>query len=404
MNRNTFSFECPNFNWANSIKQYQHTKLNPFEGRSCSPPQKISHKDIKHAEVFYNPITQKYNDKDFHRKTVSIEKNIIPNRIASYQDNALRYEQTYDIINLRDKLKVFKDHSDYPKVKDPSKNKSVIDMSKKEFNILSNINLKVHHFDKPENRPDKPSTSPVIKPLKKQLWTFKDYDIITNKYVEDHQKKEKVNDQAFKLEAANKYWATHDFNPVLGKFFDPLKESKFQDEEKKKAEIWGKDRVLRLPKKVQDEGLLYNPVNTKILDEERLKQYDLKIKNQKKRYERKNEIEDFILNKGISISERDEKRRMNRKCYEYYKVTDNRGYDIVNFNKNYNTYKSTLILKDNISDWDKLKNKSSMNKSTFNSKRIYKEEYDYFDANDHLHTFKQNRESKGFIYYILTQI
>jgi hypothetical protein len=394
MNKNNFSFDWPNFNWAKSVNQYETNKKNPFQGRSYSPLPRITQKEIKAGEAFFNPITQKYNEKQIQEKTCYQEYKSLPFKVANNYDKTLRYEQTFDIINLKDKLKVFKNHPLYPVEKESIGNKKLKDMSKIEYNILSNTNLTRHHFDKPENRPNKPSTSPVIKPLKKQVWTFKDYDIISNKYLAEHNEKAKINEQALKLEAANKYWKTHNFDPVVGTYFDPKKEEKFQQEQKKIAAEWGKDRVLRLPKKVQEQGLLYNPVNQLILDEERLTAFDIKQKNKKKRYERKNDIEEFILRKGISYSERDETRKMNKKCYDYYREADNRGYDIVNFDKNYNKYKDNLNLKDHMNDWDLLKNKSSTTTSTFGKNKLFKEEYDYSDANKNFHEFKEDRNSK----------
>ena len=56
---------------------------------------------------------------------------------------------------------------------------------------------------------------------------------------------------------------------------------------------WGKDNVLKLPKKVQEQGLLYNPINQIVLDENRLKKYENKIESTKKRYKKKQDIENY---------------------------------------------------------------------------------------------------------------
>ena len=67
------------------------------------------------------------------------------------QDRALRYEQTFDIVNFENKLKGLEDRPDYPKQKPwyfrPGKDTNA------EYNILSNKPLQEHHFAAPEKRP-----------------------------------------------------------------------------------------------------------------------------------------------------------------------------------------------------------------------------------------------------------
>ena len=386
--------ECPNYNWVKDVTDYSQKKHH-YVGTSFSPTKRATYKDFKNNECFFNPLTQKYTNKDYNNQVNSAEKALLPKKISSHYDRNLRYEQTFDIINLKDKLKIFKNHSQYPKVKEPIFN--LKDPSKIEYNILSNVNLTKHHFDKPENRPDKPSTVPLIRPPKRQTWTYKDYDVISNKYNENHDQKYILNDNIHKLEAANKYWKTHNFNPVLGSFYDPKKENKFQDDRIKKASVWGKELVYKLPKKVQDEGLLYNPVNQKVLDEDRLNKYISKEKAIKKRYERKNDIEEFYLCRDLAITDRNEKRQTNKKCYEYYREVDNRGYDIVNFDKTYNKYKDNMSLKDHKNEWELLKEKSSEKNNNFKSKKTFRDNFDYSDANNNLYDFKNKRESKRFL-------
>ena len=386
MNNNQFSFEWPNYNWhleMSKEKRYKNTTI------SFSPQRRITNREIKKNDTFFNPITQRYS-KDDHIIRQSEAKSI-PRKIASYYDRSLRYEQTFNIISLKDKFRLFKNHPDYPTEKEPFGNKTLKDMSKIEYNILSNVNLKDHHFERPEKRPDKPSTSPKIKQSMKQVWTFKDYDIISNKYNNDDSAKSGVNEKAFKLEAASKYWRTHNFNPLTGKYFDDEKEKTYQLAMKEKEKIHGAKQTLKLPKRVQEQGLLYNPVNMKILDKERLINHEERLRNKIKRYEQKNQIDEFFLKRDMALTERAEIRKSNKKCYEYYREQDNRGFNIVN-NSDQPKYKTSLKLKDHKNDWDVLK-EGSINKIN----KVFKEEYDYSDAQTNYDEFKGNRISKFLI-------
>ena len=64
----------------------------------------------------------------------------------------MRFEQTYNVINFENKLTGLENRPDYPKEKPwyfrPDRDSLV------NYNIISNMNLKDHHFDKPEKRPE----------------------------------------------------------------------------------------------------------------------------------------------------------------------------------------------------------------------------------------------------------
>ena len=64
----------------------------------------------------------------------------------------MRYEQTYNILNFENKLKGLESRPDYPKEKPwyfrPGKDTLA------DYNIISNIDMKEHHFAAPEKRPE----------------------------------------------------------------------------------------------------------------------------------------------------------------------------------------------------------------------------------------------------------
>jgi len=106
--------------------------------------------------------------------------------LASNKDRALRYEQTYNILNFQNKMKGLESREDYPKDKPwyfrPGKDTNV------DYNIMSNANLRTHHFAAPENRP---AEDPPEKLRGKNVKKFgiRDYNVITNRYLEHNEDK-----------------------------------------------------------------------------------------------------------------------------------------------------------------------------------------------------------------------
>lgn len=117
-----------------------------------------------------------------------------------------------------------------------------------------------------------------------------------------------ADEQISKTEAASKYWKTHNFDPVRCTFYDEEKEKKFLEDRDAAALIHGKDQVKKLPITVQNEGLMFNPINMKIEDEKRLYERDLREKNKKARYEVRYDVEE--LNRKASMAEQDRQELM----------------------------------------------------------------------------------------------
>lgn len=69
---------------------------------------------------------------------------------------------------------------------------------------------------------------------------------------------------------------------------------------------------------MQNEGLLYNPINMHIEDHERLYQKDLREKNKRKRFEVRYDVEAETRKDGMAQAERDRERRENKIRIERY--------------------------------------------------------------------------------------
>jgi hypothetical protein len=143
-------YSTDNFNWSEEIKNYDHNRKNlAYE---IKDPILVTHKDIYNRDIYFNPVLQKYNDPKLESKVKTEEKTKLINTIVKNKDNSLRVEQYYDIINLNDKLKGLESHQHYPRESHKTKRLSK-EISRTNYNILSNITYDKHHYLKPENRP-----------------------------------------------------------------------------------------------------------------------------------------------------------------------------------------------------------------------------------------------------------
>lgn len=128
------------------------------------------------------------------------------------------------MVNFENKLKGLQDRPDYPKEK-PWYFRQRAETNA-DYNILSNLPLTEHHYAAPEKRP--PPKEEKKEKVKKMTTTgLRDYNIITGRYLEYHEDKLKADQEIQRAEAAYKYWQNHNFDPLLCRLYDPVKEQEF---------------------------------------------------------------------------------------------------------------------------------------------------------------------------------
>ena len=79
----------------------------------------------------------------------------------------------------------------------------------------------------------------------------REYNVVTNKYTQNHDAKVKCNDEIMKAEAAKAYWKRNDFDPIRGQFYDKGKEEKFVGAREAESQVNGQDYCKKLPITVQ---------------------------------------------------------------------------------------------------------------------------------------------------------
>ena len=147
--------------------------------------------------------------------------------------------------------------------------------------------------------------------------------------MEHHDTKVQTDEQILKAEAAQRYWKTHDFDPINAKYYDDKKETTFVNKRDEEAKIHGHDQVKKLPITVQNEGLMYNPVNMKIEDERRLYERDLRENNKKARYEVRYDVESTVRKEGLAEQDRLDQMSLGKVSGLRFKEETQRGYDIL---------------------------------------------------------------------------
>ena len=379
-----------NYSWENQIKKYDYNKTHL--GWEKNPmPAKITTKMVKENDLFFNPILQKYSNTEYDKTLRQKENKKLINSIIKNQDNQLKIEQTFNVINLQDRLKGFETHPNYPIKKDLINKRNKISYDSKYYNILSNLPLNEHHYDKPENRP-KCSTSQLNK---KPKFSYKfgqdrDYDIISTQYKHFNDEKERVDKEFTKIATAKIFYKNNDYNPVKGVYYNKEKEQAYQEKIKEEQKNWGKEKFKNMPKCARGKSDIYNLISLNVVDQEEFSKCLKEEKDRKKRYELRNIIEKFYRDRSIANQDREEKKLNGKNSYYRFKEQDKRQYDIIDLKDR--PFKENLkkMKKLKFEGWDKIINNAGEN-NTFKSKSIYKDPYDNSDTGLYYDNFRINR-------------
>ena len=390
--------------WASKLIDYQNSK-KVFHFKPEQFPKHITKKMILDSQKGFDPITQKFYDKNREEKFIKNSRNAQINMISKGYDNQLEEETTYDIINLRNKLDYFK-FKETPEKKEGgfAKNDSQFNYETanvKPYNIISNLSLRTHNYLKPELRPK--NDNELIKSneglgyKKENLLNKKnldeiysrDYNIINNKYKIFDTEKKKTDRQIQNLNALRKMQNMKTYDIIRGRYKNQVLEQKLQEKEKLQKE--------KKSTGVRDKNyIVRNPLNNIIYDQEEQNRLD-KIEFQKKqRFLSKGYVNDYYHSKHNNL---ESQKLISHQHYFNpfeYRMNNIRGYDILT-NKSQtimegNKYLTEIQTKKLETHWDKIKNNADNKNNTFKSKNLYLAEYDASDIDLHYSNYLSKRK------------
>ena len=378
------------YSWKDDIKKYMYNKTNiGWDSKETYQP-KITSKMIKANDMVFNPILQKYNDPKLESSLQKKENSAIISEIIKNQDNQLKVEQTFNIINLKDRLKGLENDPNYPSMKDLIHSRKRIDNCPKNYNILSNLPLTCHHFDKPENRPNFNFSEPKKGKKIFKFGTERDFDIISTKYKQFNNEKNEVDKEVQKIKTAKIFYKKNDYNIIKGEFYNKEKEEEFQKKRKEEQRTWGIERFNNMPKCVKGKSDIYNLITLKIVDQKEMDKMLKEEKTKRQRYELRYKVEKFYQNENLKNQDKKENQKNGKASFQRYKEQDKRQYDIIDLKeKPYNEHKD-IIKTGGISSWQKIIDGAGKN-NTFSTKHIYKDPYDYSEAGSSYDNYKKTR-------------
>jgi len=302
----------------------------------------VTWRDVKQKDLEYHPILQKFARDEKENTEKVKEAHSWQRRADSQKKYTEQYLVDYNIINLE------KDASLGKKTEIEKTYSRLMPSAQVDYNIITNNKLDDFYFQNARLNVD------VKKKLEKKTNTngIRDYNIISNKYVTDHDTKAEFDGNRVRNELSDKYNKTHNYNLLLGEFYDKNKEELYQEQRLKDQQDHGKSKLERLPPTIKNrETIIFDPTREV---PEAIKILDQKKKDAMKKYEVRYQVENQLRERDFDTQDKVEQMKLARINDKKFTEHLDKGFDILTLNE-YDKNNLQYTAKPVPSKWEKLR-------------------------------------------------
>lgn len=329
--------QLPQVSWGAELRNYERSKRHVVdEGLLRGPGVRVPLGAMKSAERFFDPLLQRYRDGGTEYQQRLLEETERVAHLNRAKDIQIIREQPFDIIRHESKLDGIDPRADPARLerRTTGNPENCHPDTAVDYNLLSNLPCDVHHWARPDRRP-----RCIEKPAAKQRsvpgYEVKDFNIVTNRYVDQHDAKSNRDRTVGLHEAIHKDATQNRFNPVTQQFNDPH----YEECARTCDDAHGVELQLRadaqLPPSFKGrESSFYNVVTHKKHDPGMLTLYDEAESQRKDRYNNRYIMEHNWHAQDIKGDHITNVRKLNRTAPERFEETSGRGFDILS-NRSY---------------------------------------------------------------------
>lgn len=212
---------------------YKHAHASrPFADEAYAKPARVTRYEMSRREAEYNPITQAWRDDGRERAARQRDANGTLRSQNAAKDRQLAFERSsHDVLNHAVRRAGLPDPQSEAGLTFPTKAREQRlahpTDSMVQFNILSGLSVEEHHWAPPQHRPRVPPLKEDTK-LRSITQQPREYNMLSNEYKRDHAARTADEHARARRVAAERFWATHDYDIMTSTFHAPEKEARYQ--------------------------------------------------------------------------------------------------------------------------------------------------------------------------------
>eukprot|EP00435_Cladocopium_sp_Y103_P024189 s49_g5.t3 len=324
--------------WGDQLRAYEREKRYVVDaGFVSGQPLRLQPGMFQAQERTFDPVLGRYRDGAVESQQRHAEERERVAHLNRAKDIQILREQPFNILSQEsklDKLAPGKDpmrlggHGTLGEKERTKEGKGNFPDTAVDYNILSNLPFKDQHWATKDRRPRMKEKSPRIR--KRPAFLCKDFDIVTNRYLDNHSEKLRQEKRVNLLEATEKHMKTNAFDPLVGKFVDPLVEERVKSiDDAREVEINMRGDAKFPPSYKGRETAAYGIVSHETHDKDMLRLYDTLEKERTGRFKNRHIVDHNFHAQDIKGDHINELRQLNRVAPERYEEQRRRGYDII---------------------------------------------------------------------------
>jgi len=317
--------------WAHEMKTYEMEKRRVLDEGFLRPPgMKMTAGQMKSQERVFDPLLQRYRDNGTEYKQRVMEETERIGHLNRARDIQAIREQPHHILHHESKFDAIAPGQDPTRQPDRlRKNPGVsgVPDSQQDFNIISNLNHDVHHWNRPEERPR--AAEREGKQRKIHANRIRDFNIVSNRYPIDHEVRLSTEKRMATLEGCHKYLQSNKFDPVTQQFNDPkeAENAKHADDAREVEVALRSDNQIP-PSYKGRHTQFYDAISNEVHDPGMVRHLETMASERKDRYRNRYIVEHNFHAQDIKGDHLKEARRLNKCAPERFMEHD-RGYDVV---------------------------------------------------------------------------
>mmetsp|Transcript_85424 Transcript_85424/g.219944 ORF Transcript_85424/g.219944 Transcript_85424/m.219944 type:complete len:450 (+) Transcript_85424:74-1423(+) len=352
--------------WAHSIKAYETQKRHVVDQGLVSGQQvRMVPGQVQQQERQFDPLLQRFRDNGTEADRRLHEER---NRVAHLnraKDIQIMREQPFNVVNHTSHLEALAPGVDPCRTHKTRATHGRADMpdTAADFNIISNIGHDKHHWARPEDRPVCHSREP----RQRTVPTFinKDFDIVTNKYMDNHDDRIQTEKRLRLLEATQKHMKQNKFDPLTQAFQDPRHEECVRAAEHAREAEFNLRAEHQMPPAYKGRQTnFYDMVNHKVHDPQMIKVWEQQEDARNTRYKNRHIVEHNFHVQDLKHDHVTNARRIQRIAPERFEEQRNRGYDIIDGKAHGSGPKERVLhapmVRDRMTPWEKANTQASL--------------------------------------------
>lgn len=313
--------------WAADMRAYEREKRYHVEPHQVSGAHRNLPKGlISQREHAYNPLLGRFRDPGREAEQRRFEAEVSQSYMNMAKDLQVANQGEHHPITHEHRLagvaesKQPNEWGRAPKVPFPS---SAVD-----FNIVSNVSHDDHHWNHPKSRPYPNERIAKRRLVPAQL--HKDFNVLTNRYLQNNEVKQMRDQELARLEAAEKHRTANFFNPLTAKFVDSQIEGRVraaEDARDTEMKLRGENSEPLTHRGNVTKG--YGLISHQVHDPDLISYIVSAEDARKTRYATRHLAEQDVRRRDVEVEDAILESKIDNTSHERYLESERRGFDIL---------------------------------------------------------------------------